>query len=108
MSATGSIDYAAAPQEHLLALKAMTPNTIAAFLADNLTTRWVVELMLEIEDGAKAYDTGLGTSPGMWQMLSELVAGEKLPESLNNAIYALCAGEARVVGYTPVPGAHSP
>lgn len=108
MSATGNIDYAAAPLEHLLALKAMTPNTIAAFLADNLPTRWVVELMLEIEDGAKAYDTGLGTSPGMWQMLSELVAGEKLPESLNNAIYALCAGEARVVGYTPVPGAHSP
>ena len=25
MSATGNIDYAAAPQEHLLALKAMTP-----------------------------------------------------------------------------------
>lgn len=108
MSATGNIDYAAAPQEHLLALKAMTPNTIAAFLADNLPTRWVVELMLELEDGSKAYDTGLGTSPGMWQMLSELVAGEKLPEPLNNAIYALCAGEARVVGYTPVPGAHSP
>lgn len=85
------------PQEHLLALKAMTPNTIAAFLADNLTTRWIVELLLEIEDGAKAYDTGLGTSPGMWQMLSEQVAGEKLPESLNNAIYALRAGKARVV-----------
>lgn len=44
-----------------------------------------------------AYDTGLGTSPGMWQLLSELVAGEKPPESLNNAIYALCAGKARVV-----------
>lgn len=42
-------------------------------------------------------DTGLGTSPGMWQMLSELVAGEKLPESLNNAIYALCEGRAKVV-----------
>lgn len=108
MSATGSIDYAAAPQEHLLALKAMAPNTIAAFLADNLPTRWVVELMLEIEDGAQAYDAGLGTSPGMWQMLSELVAGEKLPESLNNAIYVLCAGEARVVSYMPLPTANKP
>lgn len=108
MSATGSIDYAAAPQEHLLALKAMTPNTIAAFLADNLPTRWIVELMLEIEDGANAHDTGLGTSPGMWQLLSELVDGEKLPESLNNAVYALCAGEARVVGHTPPPTANSP
>lgn len=101
MSATGSIDYAAAPQEHLLALKAMTPNTIAAFLADNLPTRWVVELMLEIEDEANAHDTGLGTSPGMWQMLSELVAGEKLPESLNNAIYALCEGRAKVSALPP-------
>lgn len=58
--------------------------------------------------GSTEYNTGLGTSPGMWHLLSELVAGEKLPEPLNNAIYALCAGEARVVGYTPVPGAHSP
>lgn len=47
--------------------------------------------------GAQAYDAGLGTSPGMWQMLSELVAGEKLPESLNRAIYALCEGRAKVV-----------
>lgn len=55
-----------------------------------------------------AYDTGFGTTPGMWELLSDLVDGEQLPESLNDAIYALCAGEARVVGYTPVPGAHSP
>lgn len=101
MSATGNIDYAAAPLEHLIALKEMTPNTIAAFLADNLPTRWVVELMLEIEDEANAHDTGLGTSPGMWQMLSELVAGEKLPESLNNAIYALCEGRAKVSALPP-------
>ncbi len=95
MSATGSIDYTIVPQEHLLALKAMTPNTLAAFLVDNLPTRYIVELLLE--DGAQAYDTGLGTSPGMWQMLSELVAGEKLPGSLNNAIYALRDDRAKVV-----------
>lgn len=48
-----------------------------------------------------AYDTGLGTSPGMWQLLSELLEGEKLPESLNNAIYALCEGRAKVSALPP-------
>ncbi len=43
------------------------------------------------------YDTGLGTSPGMWEMLSEMLDGEKLPESMNAAIYALRSGKARVV-----------
>lgn len=43
------------------------------------------------------YDTGMGTTPGMWQMLSEALNGEKLPDSLNNAIYALCQGDAAVV-----------
>lgn len=60
--------------------------------------------------GSTEYDTGFGTTPGMWQLLSELVAGEKLPESLNNAIYALCEGRAKVVAnaYTPPPTANSP
>lgn len=43
------------------------------------------------------YDTGMGTSPGMWEMLSHLIEGEKLPDSLNAAIYALCEGRALVV-----------
>lgn len=44
------------------------------------------------------YDAGMGTTPGMWEMLSELLAEqeEKLPESLNSAIYALRDGRARV------------
>ena len=28
----------------------------------------------------------------MWQMLSEMLDGEKLPESLNKALYGLCDG----------------
>jgi hypothetical protein len=43
------------------------------------------------------YDTGLGTTPGMWEMLSDLLNGEKLPESLNNAIYKLRSDEAYIV-----------
>lgn len=39
----------------------------------------------------------MGTTPSMWQMLSELVDGEKLPESLNKALYALCDGTATIV-----------
>ena len=35
---------------------------------------------------------------GMWQMLSELFNGEKLPDSLNKAIQDLCNGKA-VVAY---------
>jgi hypothetical protein len=34
---------------------------------------------------------------GMWQMLSDLLDGEKLPDSLNKAIYDLCEGKAVVV-----------
>lgn len=33
---------------------------------------------------------------GMWEMLSELLDGEKLPETLNAAIYALCEGKAKL------------
>jgi hypothetical protein len=45
----------------------------------------------------KDYDTGLGTTPGMWEMLSDLLNGEKLPESLNNVIYKLRSDEAYIV-----------
>jgi len=34
---------------------------------------------------------------GMWQMLSDLLDGEKLPDPLNKAIYDLCEGKAVVV-----------
>ena len=42
------------------------------------------------------YDSGFGTSPDMWRLLSDLLDGEKLPESLNEAIYKLCDGVAYV------------
>jgi hypothetical protein len=38
------------------------------------------------------------TTEGMWQMLSDLLDGEKLPDSLNKAIHDLCNGKA-VVAY---------
>lgn len=43
------------------------------------------------------WTSGMNTDPGMWEFLSELLDGEKLPESLNNAIYALRNGDAAVV-----------
>lgn len=45
------------------------------------------------------FDTGMGTTPSMWEMLSDELAEEptKLPESLNAAIYALRDGKALVV-----------
>jgi hypothetical protein len=43
------------------------------------------------------YFTGLGTTVGMWTMLSELLDGEKLPTSLDEAIHKLCKGEAALV-----------
>lgn len=44
------------------------------------------------------YDAGMGTTPGMWEMLSEILTEheEKLPDSLNLAIYALRDGHAKV------------
>jgi hypothetical protein len=43
------------------------------------------------------FDTGMNTTPGMWQMLSKALDGEQLPEPLNGVIYALCEGVASVV-----------
>jgi hypothetical protein len=43
------------------------------------------------------FDTGMGTTPGMWEMVSDALEGEKLPESVNSAIYALVNGNASVV-----------
>lgn len=43
-------------------------------------------------------DAGLNTTSGMWEMLSDVLVEheEKLPEPLNNAIYALRDGKAFV------------
>jgi 3' exoribonuclease, RNase T-like len=41
-------------------------------------------------------DTGLGTTPGMWQMVSEHLSLLALPDPVNRAIYKLCEGNARV------------
>ena len=43
------------------------------------------------------YDAGMGTTPGMWEMVSELLDGEKLPASVSEAIKALAQGRATVV-----------
>lgn len=43
------------------------------------------------------YGTGMGTTPGMWEMASESLHGEKLPESLNSVIHALVEGRATVI-----------
>lgn len=47
------------------------------------------------------YDSGLGTTPMMWQLLSELIDGEKLPSSLDAAIVALLEGRAMLVERPP-------
>ena len=38
------------------------------------------------------YDAGMGTTPGMWEMVSELLDGEKLPASVSEATHSACAG----------------
>lgn len=45
------------------------------------------------------YDAGMGTTHDMWGVLSDALAemGESLPDSVNEAIYALCDGRAKVV-----------
>lgn len=44
---------------------------------------------------APEYDSGMDTTPGMWEFLSEQLEGEALPEPLNRALYARCARAAR-------------
>lgn len=41
-------------------------------------------------------DSGLNTTPGMWEMVSDALDGVPLPESINLAIHALCEGRARI------------
>lgn len=43
------------------------------------------------------YDAGMGTTPGMWEMLSDMLEGEQLPVSISEAIKALAQGRAKVV-----------
>lgn len=45
------------------------------------------------------HDTGLNTTKGMWEMLSDILSDneEKLPNSLNEAIYKLRDGTAKIV-----------
>lgn len=45
------------------------------------------------------HDTGLNTTKGMWEVLSDILGDneEKLPKSLNEAIYKLCDGTAKIV-----------
>ena len=53
---------------------------------------------------AAEYDTGMGTTQFMWEYLSERLDDnkEKLPDSLNQAIYALCEGRAKLVPNAPL------
>lgn len=48
------------------------------------------------------FDTGMGTTPGMWGMVSDALEDEKLPESVNKAIHALCEGRSSVVPDTVI------
>ena len=43
------------------------------------------------------YAAGMGTTTGMWEMVSEVLDGEKLPASVSEAIKALAQGRATVV-----------
>ena len=45
------------------------------------------------------YNTGMGTTPGMWDYLSTLLYqyNVKLPKSLNDAIYALIDNKAKII-----------
>ena len=47
------------------------------------------------------YNTGMGTTPGMWEMVSETLHGEKLPEAINKAIHALCDATASLATWVP-------
>ena len=41
-------------------------------------------------------DTGWGTTPGQWEMVSEALDGVQLTEDINKTIYALCEGRAKI------------
>ena len=43
------------------------------------------------------FETGMGTTCGMWQMVSNLLDGQLLTESLNEVLHALCEGRAKVI-----------
>ena len=49
------------------------------------------------DEPKSVYDTGLGTTLIEWELVSDLLTGEMLPESINEAIYALREGQAFIV-----------
>lgn len=42
-------------------------------------------------------ETGMGTTPGMWEMVSKALDSVGLPYPINKVIHALCEGTAQVV-----------
>ena len=42
------------------------------------------------------YDTGSGTTPGMWEMVNDALVGEVLPLTITEVVNALAGGTASV------------
>ena len=55
---------------------------------------YVGELLVSVSN---EFDSGMGSTPGMWEMVSDLLDGEKLPRSVSDSINALAQGLAVVV-----------
>ena len=55
---------------------------------------YVGELLVSVNN---EFDSGMGATPGMWEMVSDLLNGEKLPKSVSDSIKALAQGLAVVV-----------
>lgn len=64
-------------------------SAIASYVRNVLVNRAVA--------GNSEYDTGMGTTPGMWEMVSDLLEGAQLPKSASEAVRALAQGRADVV-----------
>ena len=47
------------------------------------------------------YNAGLGTTPGMWEMVSETLEDEQLPVPITKALHMLLSGEAKLVPKNP-------
>lgn len=56
---------------------------------------------MAIDEKSFEWHAGMGTTPGMWEWLSETLEGESLPESVSAALIALRDGTALVVPRRP-------
>ena len=78
---------------------AVSSSAAAAAASKDVVTPVVAPPVVEVSPpGGRSsqYDTGSGTTPGMWEMVNDALVGEVLPLTITEVVNALAGGTASV------------